>query len=107
MSLSLNPRGSAPNKRKASKMSNTAKTGTKDALGHHSKTSHVEERPNEARAIIDETPRRLLEASSNIAAGREPGELKQRHMDALQDSAAKIECLREVLNHPKMTDPER
>jgi hypothetical protein len=87
-------------------MSNTANAaGTKDTLGHHSKTSHVEERPNETRAIADET-RRLLEASSNIAAGREPGELKQRHMDALQDSAAEIECLRDVLNHPKTTDPE-
>ena len=105
MSLNQNPKGSAPNKRKASKMSNTAKTGTKDTLGHHSKTSHVEERLNETRAIADET-RRLLEASSNIAAGREPGEPKQRHMDALQDSAAEIECLRDVLNHPKTTDPE-
>ena len=105
MSLNQNPKGSEPNKREESKMSNTAKTGTKDALGHHSKTSHVEERLNEARAIIDET-RRLLEASSLNLAGRKLGELKQVHMDALQGSAAGIEYLRDVLNHPKMADPE-
>jgi hypothetical protein len=105
MSLNQNPKGSEPNKREAPKMSNTAKKGTKGTPGYHSKTSHAEERPTEARAIIDET-RRLLEASSHIAVGRELGELKQRHMDALQDSPAGIDCLRGVLNHPKMADAE-
>ena len=84
-------------------MSNTANAGTNDTLGRHSKTSHVEERLNETRAISDET-RPLLEVSSNIAAVRELGEPKQRPMDALQDSAERSGCPRDVLNQPKMTD---